>query len=983
MQDSTPARRKLPRNGTPEAGARFIRIRGARQNNLQGIDLDIPVGKLVVVTGLSGAGKSSLVFDTLHAEGQRRYVETFSPYTRQFLELLPAPKVDSMENIRPSIAIQQGNTVRTSRSTVGTMTELCDWFKVWFAHRAQLHDPGTGEIIRPHHPQSVWETLAAKKPPGTTVLIGFGVPRPERMEWESALAPFIEQGYTRGMFDGAPARLDSVPAARAHATHCVIIQDRVTLHAENRERFIEAATAAFHLGQGQIQIHTEHAGDATAGTSRHFASTLISQSGKRYRDATPGMFSFNSPLGACPVCHGFGRILGIDHDKVVPDPSRTLAGGAIAPFQGQVYGESQRDLLSSARKHAIPTDIPWEKLTPAQRSHVLDGEPGYGTDGKKWPRAWYGVREFFNWLENTAYKMHVRVFLARYRSQAPCPECHGKRFHPESLCWKWLPAPGATALDLPALYAQPIDALRALLTPHRAAAAAHHPADQALDAILTRLGYLADVGLGYLTLDRQTRTLSGGEVQRVNLTACLGAALADALFVLDEPSVGLHPRDLQRMTQILRRLVEQGNTVVVVEHDETLMRAADHLVEIGPRPGHHGGRLIHAGAPGGIINAPQSATGPWLSGERRPPVPPRRPVTPDTPRHHLRNIRVNNLQGLDMDIPHARFTALCGVSGSGKSTLLNDVLAQIHATPQPAWFTHNSDLPAGEIALVDQSPLSRTPRSNPALYTGAWDTIRRHLANTPEAQAAGLSPSHFSFNSGEGRCPHCGGSGWETVEMQFLADVHIPCPVCDGKRFRAEILAHKHKGKSVAEILALTAEEARDFFDTPAIQRHLALLTQVGLGYLALGQPLNTLSGGEAQRLKLARHLRDIPGAPSHAQMPPPALILLDEPTTGLHREDVARLLALLQRLVDSGHTLVVVEHQTDVLSAADWLIELGPGAGAEGGKCIAKGTPETIAQGDTPTAPYLSSNRQDISRSRRKTPRPVPLRTRQPGQRF
>ena len=553
--------------------------------------------------------------------------------------------------------------------------------------------------------------------------------------------------------------------------------------------------------------------------------------------------------------------------------------------------------------------------------------------------------------------MHVRVFLARYRSQETCPECHGKRFHPESLCWKWAPAPDAPPLGLPGLYALPINALHALLSPHRAADAAttHHPADQALEAILTRLGYLADVGLGYLTLDRQTRTLSGGEVQRVNLTACLGAALADALFVLDEPSVGLHPRDLQRMTHILRRLVEQGNTVVVVEHDETLMRTADHLVEIGPRPGHHGGHLIYTGAPAGIVNAPQSATGPWLAGQRHPPAPPRRPVTIDTPRHRLRNIHINNLQGLNVDIPHARFTALCGVSGSGKSTLLNNVLAQIHATPPPTHFTHSSDLPAGEIALVDQSPLSRTPRSNPALYTGAWDAIRRHLADTPEAQAAGLSPAHFSFNSGEGRCPHCGGSGWETVEMQFLADVHIPCPMCDGKRFRPEILAHKYKGKSVAEILALTAEEAHAFFDTPpAIRRHLALLIQVGLGYLTLGQPLNTLSGGEAQRLKLARHLRDIPGTQTHAQTPPPALILLDEPTTGLHRDDVARLISLLQRLVDSGHTLVVVEHQTDVLFAADWLIELGPGAGADGGKCIAEGTPETVACGQTPTAPYL-----------------------------
>jgi excinuclease ABC subunit A len=507
----------------------------------------------------------------------------------------------------------------------------------------------------------------------------------------------------------------------------------------------------------------------------------------------------------------------------------------------------------------------------------------------------------------------------------------------------------------------PVSALHALLLPCRVANS-RHPADQALDAILARLGYLEDVGLGYLTLDRQSRTLSGGEIQRVNLTACLGAALADALFVLDEPSIGLHPRDLARMSGILRRLVAQGNTVVVVEHDESIMRTADHLIEIGPRPGAAGGQLVYSGTPAGIARAKNSATAPWLTGKRHPAPSRARTVDAHTPRWRIAGLNTNNLRNLEIAIPVARFNALCGVSGSGKSSLLEAL---------------------GTGTLIDQTPLSRTPRSNPALYSGAWDAVRRLLAADPAAESTGLTPSHFSFNSGDGRCPHCSGSGWETVEMQFLADVHVPCPICDGRRFRDEILAFKYQEKTVADILSLTIADALTFFaNTPAITRPLTLLEEVGLGYLTFGQPLNTLSGGEAQRLKLVRFLDEAASASSTATSsattstspavhqvhsvhhvhpfpvarpaPPRSLLLLDEPTTGLHREDITRLVAVLQRLVDAGHTLLVVEHNTDILLAADFLLELGPGAGPEGGHLIAAAPPAQVAQENTPTAPYL-----------------------------
>ena len=933
-----------------------IRLRGVRQNNLKGFDVDIPVGKLVVVTGLSGAGKSSLVFDTLHAEGQRRYVETFSPYVRQFLELLPSPALDSAENVRPSVAIKQGNAVRTSRSTVGTMTELCDWFKVWFAHRAELVDPASGQVIVPRGPDAAWQDSLARFP-DRSLSLAFAVAKPESLGWPTIADEFAKAGFSRAFAAGRRIRLteDEIPA---DATELLVIQDRVTVSPDQASRFHEAALAAFRLGGARLRLLDDQGNEL----SRYSEALESPVDGRKFRPASPALFSFNSPVGACPECRGFGRVIGLDWNKIIPNPALTLAEGAIAPFQGTVYGESQKDLARACRKAGIPLDVPWKKLSAAHRKFIEHGEPGYVPG--EYDSMWYGVRGFFRWLEGTTYKMHVRVFLSRWRAYESCPQCHGRRFREESLLWRW------QGKSLPELYSLPVSDLRAMLAP-LAPKDSRHPADHALEAILARLGYLEAVGLGYLALDRLSRTLSGGEVQRVNLTSCLGACLSDTVFVLDEPSVGMHARDLARMVGILRSLVDQGNTVVVVEHDESVMRAADWLIEIGPRPGAEGGHLLYQGEPKGILKVKESATGNWLSGRRTPETRTPRPVGDTTPRLRVAGATVNNLRDFACSLPLGRLVGLCGVSGSGKSTLLHQVIGRRDPesgdeATELKWVKFDRE-PA-EIALVDQSPATRTPRSNPALYVGAWDAIRTLLGNSPEAKAAGLSPSHFSFNAGEGRCERCGGAGWETVEMQFVSDVALPCPSCNGRRFRDEVLSFQYDGKSVGDLLAMSVTEARKFLGerTPA-SAQLACLEEVGLGYLSMGQPLTTLSGGEAQRLKLVRYLSRIDARKSGA------LLLLDEPTTGLHREDVARLIGLLHRLTEAGHSLIVVEHHLDVLQSCDWLLEMGPEAGPAGGRLVAEGTPADVARAGSVTGRFLARGDDAFAQASPAAGRPRP----------
>ena len=1038
-----------------------IRLRGVRQNNLKGFDLDLPLGRYIVVTGLSGAGKSSLVFDTLHAEGQRRYVETFSAYTRQFLDLLDKPKVDAIENIRPSIAIEQTNTVKTSRSTVGTMTELTDFAKVWFSHVAECYDPATGAKVEDDNPQTIWAKTHTTHP-AATLLLCFRITKPDNLKWTEVLTSIKGQGYTRVLAERLTSNAQrSTPNDRPLELHKIddvlavlagskierstvnverwaflyVIHDRLLVAADNKSRFLEATEACLHFGKGEIHLFAPQNRDewraSSADASRaastpqrdkselhaprstlfspagHFSRGLHSpQTGRTFRAASPGMFSFNSPLGACPKCRGFGRVIDIDYRRAIPDHSISINDGCIKPWEGEIYGESKKDLLVFTRKRGIPTNRPFAGLTPEQQAYIIDGEPGYSSDGPmNWPKYWYGLKGFFRYLEKSTYKMHVRVFLSRFRTYNQCPDCHGARLQPEALCWQWR---GHT---LPQLYQLPVGELLQLIRAHGgtvagpANASAAHQRDLAYDSIVTRLRYLEQVGLGYLTLDRTSRTLSGGEVQRVNLTSCLGTSLVDTLFVLDEPSVGLHPRDIDRLIGIIRTLTDAGNTVVVVEHDEAMIRAADHLIEVGPQPGAQGGHLVFQGVLAAMLAAPGSITGAYLSGRQRVDVPTNRRLvegpSPDGPRPaagasarpvgdrpsndsaskwlHFVNASKHNLSGLSFRLPLQRLVCLSGVSGSGKSTLLDNVIhqgllaARRQLTDDPASIERvHTDLDFSEVVLVDQSPLSRTPRSNPALYCEAWELIRELYATVPAAQAAGFSASSFSFNSGEGRCDHCQGLGSERVEMQFLSDVFVPCPICEGRRFKPEVLAITWQGKSVSALLATTITDALPLFAGHVeIQTRLAALEEVGLGYLALGQPLNTLSGGESQRLKLVRYLSGFTedGAPenrdewrasspdaSRAASTPQrgALLLLDEPTTGLHRHDVKRLLAVLQRIVDRGHSIVVIEHNLDVLKSADWILEVGPGAGAQGGRIMAEGTPEQLARADTATSPFL-----------------------------
>jgi len=972
-----------------------IRIRGARQHNLQNVDLDIRTNELTVVTGVSGSGKSSLVFDTLYAEGQRRYVETFSAWARQFLERMDRPAVDAVEGVPPAIAIDQTNPVRNSRSTVGTMTELNDHFKLLFARAAHLFDRHTALPVHCDTAQDICAQLALRcaevaqrSGAAPRLVLTFAVHLPaqttpgEVAQWLSA------SGFARihaQRTDGAQQVLD-------------VVADRFRWGHADSARVMEAIETALQHGAGQMAAHVlaDGAENANPAPPWRFALGLhCPESGIRYRAPIPALFSFNSAVGACPHCRGFGRVIGVDWHLVIPDDSLSLRAGAIKPIQTPAWQEIQIDLLRHAELEGIPRDTPWRQLRAEHRAWVLDGSPLWNG---KWSQTWYGIRRFFEYLERKAYKMHIRVLLSRYRSYTECPHCHGARLQTEGLLWRFgshaaadaaLPAaqrfmpqgaawsraqlealPGLCLHDLMRL---PIARLRDFFARCAQDAnasdadqgGAQAKALQALHAaIRQRLQYLCDAGIGYLTLDRQSRTLSGGEVQRISLTTALGSSLVNTLFVLDEPSIGLHPSDMQRITQAMRRLVAAGNTLVAVEHDPAVMLAADRIIDMGPGPGAQGGRIVFDGSMAALRRA-DTLTGAYLGGRKHVGFGAKRAVTDATPRLVLHGARQHNLCVAEVAFPLRRLVTIAGVSGSGKSTLLQDVLAPalLRHFGKPATAAGHFDRLLGahwlaDVVFVDQAAPGKTARSTPASYVGAWDGVRALLAATPLARQKGHTAGSFSFNSGSGRCPACGGAGFEHVEMQFLADVYLRCPVCDGKRWTDEVLQVRiergGRQLNAADILELTAAEAVQLFAADGdIARALQPLLDVGLHYLRLGQSVPTLSGGEAQRLKLAGFLAEASrsGArkkAARADKDKGTLFLFDEPTTGLHFDDIACLMRALRQLLAAGHSIIVIEHNLDVIRASDWIIELGPEGGDAGGRIVTQGPPEQVRQHPT-----------------------------------
>ncbi len=1011
---------KIAQKKRAKAGATdCIEVRGARQNNLKGVDVDLPLGKLTVVTGPSGSGKSSLAFETIYAEGQRRYVETFSPYMRQFLDRMDKPRVDDIRGIPPAIAIEQSNPVKTSRSTVGTMTEINDYLKLLWPRIAKALCPNCGREIRSETAKSIADQVVSlfsachserseesltiseksrdpstplrsaqddKKQRPATVLVTFWIAVPAKTDPQKFFEFLQQQGYLRVWIDDEVVRVDDdSKKIKRLGARVQVIQDRIAITSENRARLVEALETALRFGKGKVNIIPIDSASQPSSLNPHPFSVgwHCAHCDIDIRPPSPGLFSFNSPLGACPECRGFGRTITIDLNKAIPDRSLSIKQGVVRVFRGQEFGESQKDLLRACAREEVDIDVPFEELPKTDQDFVINGErsvatarergESYSDDDYENDR-WYGVRGFFRWAESQVYKMHMRVLLSRYRSYTTCPSCHGGRFQPEALNYKLSAIPNprsAILLTLPDFAALPISNARNLLG--KIGIQQNDSTAQMLrDEICARLNYLCEVGVGYLTLDRSTRTLSGGEVQRVNLTTCLGASLVNTLFVMDEPSIGLHPRDIGRLVRVMHNLRDRGNTLLVVEHEEQIIRAADNLIDIGPGRGERGGELVFNGALDQLLFKNKSLTADYLSGRKKIPAPKSRRKSSVSIK--ITGAREHNLKKIDVDLPLGVFTCVTGVSGSGKSTLIHEVLyrnllvAKGQSSDQEVGAcksvtgAHRID----QVVMVDQSPLARTPRSTPILYLGLYDRVREMFAAQPEAMSQGLTASAFSFNSGSGRCERCSGTGFEKIEMQFLSDLYVRCAECEGKRFQPHVLKIKLHGKSIHDLLDLTVQEAIQFFakigETKTLSEPLDVLDEVGLGYLRLGQPLNTLSGGESQRLKLVRHLAES----SVAAGVSPAktngehrgnLFIFDEPTTGLHFDDVAMLLQVFQRLVAAGHSLIVIEHNLEVIKCADWIVDLGPEAGEEGGEVVGTGTPEQVAKNEkSHTGRFLKS---------------------------
>jgi excinuclease ABC subunit A len=933
-----------------------IIVRGARTHNLKNVDLALPLGQLIIVTGVSGSGKSSLAFDTIYAEGQRRYVSSLSAYARQFLERMEKPDVDRIEGICPAIAIRQKNSIRNPRSTVGTTTEIHDYLRLLFARIGRTFCRQCGEEVVRDTAEVVARHLGAL-PAGTRLLIGFDMPvmdpgavhegtdaetddedpgigdsglgirntAPTQASLTFTLNELRRKGFHRLYVNGRTVTIDDIaPAELREQSTLKVIIDRIKVEGDMRTRLTDSIEMAYREAGG-----TAFAIEDESKKVHIFSERFECQNcNLTYEAPQPRLFSFNNPFGACPTCHGFGNIIELDLDLVVPDPSKSIQQGAIEPWTKTHYRAQLAELKRAAKPAGVSMDIPWRDLNDDERRFIVEGD-GKGYDG---------IRGFFRWLERKKYKVHVRVFLSRYRGYLTCPDCGGARLRREARDVK---VGGRTidrvSSDTVREAQQFLDALQ--LTEKELAIG-----DKVLKEIQKRLKFLSDVGLDYLTLDRLSSTLSGGESQRINLATSLGSSLVDTLYVLDEPSIGLHSRDNLRLINILRQLRDQGNTVLVVEHDEDMIRVGDTIIDLGLGAGEQGGRIVFSGPLSELLKDQRSLTAKYLRGDLAIPVPSTR-RRGSGQKLRLLGATEHNLKNVDIEIPLNTLTCITGVSGSGKSTLVHDVL---YAAVKRAKGGTEKRVGAfrklegaeyvSDVVLVDQTPIGRTPRSNPVTYLKAFDPIREIFAATKDAKSRGLTASHFSFNVPGGRCEACQGEGEVRVEMQFLADVFVPCDQCDGRRFKPQVLEVKHRAKNINHVLDLTVREALTFFGTsPKVLRRLQVLDEIGLGYLRLGQPATTLSGGEAQRIKIASHLSSRSGDR--------ILYVLDEPTTGLHFDDIAKLLTAFKKLIEAGHTLVVIEHNLDVLKTADYIIDLGPEGGHEGGRVVATGTPEQIAK--------------------------------------
>ncbi len=925
-----------------------IAIRGARVHNLKNISVEVPHNAITVVTGVSGSGKSSLAFDTIYAEGQRRYVESLSAYARQFLERMEKPDVDEISGIAPAVAIRQKNSTRNPRSTVATATEIYDYLRLLFARCGQTFCIKCGAEVRRDNPEAIADKILSLAPgrrfyvlcelriaqeqPAAGRRGGKKKPAPPSQEaLRNALSAIQKRGFNRLYQDSrlrefsSPETLLEVDFARP----VYVVVDRLAVSPESRARLVDSIEICYREAGGEAIL--EFVSDAAGNPAERLVFNdrfECKNDGTLYQEPEPRLFSFNNPYGACPRCQGFGNTIDFDLNLVVPDPSKSLDEGAIEPWTKPRYKALFQELKKWARTRDIPTNVAWRQLTADQRKLILEGDP---------ENDFYGVKGFFTWLERKKYKLHVRVFLSRYRGYATCPECGGTRLRAEARAVR---VAGKSITEICSLT---VKEARTFFAGLQLTESQTKIADKILEEVRSRLQFLDEVGLDYLSLDRLTSTLSGGESQRIQLATSLGSHLVGALYVLDEPSIGLHPRDTQRLIDILKSLRDLGNTVLVVEHDPDTIQAADHVIDLGPGAGELGGKLLFAGCYDAMLAEPKSLTGRYLNGELRIPVPNNR-HRPSGKFLRLYGATLHNLQNVDLMLPLGTLTVVTGVSGSGKSTLVHDVLYRALAAKRNGGSVKEfcdrleGDSQITEVVIVDQSPIGRTPRSNPATYLKAFDAIREVFADTPDAKRRGYAAGHFSFNVPGGRCETCQGDGTVTVEMQFLADVELICEECRGTRFKSSVLDVRYHGKSIHEVLGLTVREALAFFgNVPKIVSKLRVLNEIGLGYLRLGQSATTLSGGEAQRLKLASHLTRTENRG--------ILYILDEPTTGLHFDDIAKLLAAFRKLLESGASLLVIEHNLDVIKSADWLIDMGPEGGDMGGKVIATGTPEQVAR--------------------------------------